>query len=68
MKVIKQRVYKVEYKRCYEDFVLVEADSIVEAMEVAKSSSLNLTDEEIIGVHTYIPVIKKLTKTITVEL
>lgn len=67
MKVIKQNVYRVEYNTGFADSVLVEADSIIEAMEVAKAY-YKLEDSNIRGVHTCTPVIKKLTKTVTVEL
>lgn len=68
MKVIKQNVYRVEYNTGYADqSVLVEADSIIEAMEVAKAY-YKLKDSDIEGVHTYTPVIKKSIKTVTVEL
>lgn len=67
MKVIKQNVYRVEYNTGFDSSVLVEADSIIEAMEVAKAY-YKLEDSNIRGVHTYTPVIKKLTKTVTVEL
>ena len=67
MKVIKQNVYRVEYNTGFDNSVLVEADSIIEAMEVAKAY-YKLEDSNIEGVHTYAPVIKKLTKTVTVEL
>lgn len=67
MKVIKQNVYEVEYNTGFKDSILVEADSIIEAMEVAKTYRI-LKDSDIKGVHIYRPVIKKLTKTVTVEL
>lgn len=67
MKVIKQNVYEVEYNTGFKDSMLVEADSIIEAMEVAKTYH-TLKDSDIKGVHIYRPVIKKLTKTVTVEL
>ena len=67
MKVIKQKVYRVEYNTGFDNSVLVEADSIIEAMEVAKAY-YKLEDSNIRGAHTYAPVIKKLTKTVTVEL
>lgn len=67
MKVIKQNVYRVEYNTGFDSSVLVEADSIIEAMEVAKAY-YKLEDSNIRGVHKYTPVIKKLTKTVTVEL
>lgn len=68
MKVIKQNVYRVEYHMsCADQSVLVEADSIIEALEVAKSY-YKLADSDIKGVHTYAPIIKKSIKTITVEL
>lgn len=69
MKVIKQNVYRVEYSAgCSNDYILVEADSIIEAMEVAKSYLISLKDRDIKGVQYYNSVIKKLTKTVTVEL
>lgn len=67
MKVIKQNVYRVEYNTGFDNSVLVEADSIIEAMEVAKAY-YKLKDSDIKGVHTYAPIIKKSIKTITVEL
>lgn len=66
MKVIKQSVYEVEYN-IVKDSILVKADSIMEAMEVAKTYH-SLKDSDIKGVHIYRPIIKKLTKTVTVEL
>lgn len=67
MKVIKQNVYEVEYNIGFKDSILVEADSIMEAMEVAKAY-YKLKDSDIKGVHTYTPIIKKSIKTVTVEL
>lgn len=68
MKVIKQSVYEIQYGINNSDYtILVEADSIIEAIDVAKTY-FNLKDLDIRGVHTYRPIIKKLTKTVTVEL
>lgn len=68
MKVIKQKVYKIEYNLDYSDIILVEADSMIEAIEVIKSYNPKLEDKNITSISSYCPVIKKLTKTVTVEL
>ena len=48
MKTIKQKLYRVQYSaECSTDSILVEADSIIEAMEVAKSHLNYLKDIEI---------------------
>lgn len=61
MKTIKQKLYRVQYSaECSTDSILVEADSIIEAMEVAKSHLNYLKDIEIEGVQSYTIVIKKI--------
>lgn len=68
MKTARQKTYKVELKwRNSTIEQLVEADSIIEATEVVKSHYEGLKDDDIIGVHTYSSVIKKLTKTLTID-
>lgn len=76
MKIIKQKVFKVEYKTKYESYLeeLVEADSFEEAIKISTEYHKNINDSEfqIKGIHTYInvlkPISKTVTKTITVEL
>ena len=76
MKIIKQKVFKVEYKTKYNSdlYELVEADSFEEAIKISTEYHKNNQDVDfqIKGIYIYInvlkPISKSVTKTITVEL
>lgn len=70
MKIVRQKAYKIEYKEngtSYNEYTLIEADSFEEALnifnEYNSKNTLSLT-----SISKYIPVLKSLTKTITVEI
>lgn len=68
MKTAEQNTYRVEFNYALRNIEqLVEADSIMEAIEIVKSYYDGVKDKDIIGVHIYSKIIKKLTKTITID-
>lgn len=76
MKIIEQKVYKVEFKtkKVNSDLALVEAESMLEALEIFTEyhKERNTPDFKIIGIREHINIIKAISKTvshtITVEL
>lgn len=66
MKVIKQNVYRVTYNSKYDSNreELVEANSLVEAIEVSTTYH-NEPDFKIKGVNEYMSILKPISKTIT---
>ena len=70
MKIVRQNAYKIEYKEngtSYNEYTLIEADSFEEALNIFNEyNSKNILS--LISISKYIPVLKSLTKTITVEI
>lgn len=70
MKIVRQNAYKIEYKEngtSYNEYTLIEADSFEEALNIFnKYNSKNTLS--LLSISKYIPVLKSLTKTITVEI
>ena len=66
MKVIVQKVYKIEYSTKYFGSVteLVEANSLVEAIEVSTAYH-NEPNFKIKGVNEYMSILKPISKTVT---
>lgn len=66
MKVIKQNVYRVTYNSKYDSNreELVEANSLVEAIEVSTAYH-NEPDFKIKGVNEYMSILKPISKTVT---
>ena len=69
MGIISCKVFRVEYKENkhdnYENAILVLADSMEEALDIFKEK---YPQYDIKGIHTYIPVIRRTTKTITIDI
>lgn len=69
MKTVKKNVFQVRYRMggC-EEYKLVEADYFTEAVDIISSYYENSSNFKILGIETSMPIIRALTKTITVEL
>lgn len=70
MKIVRQNTYKIEYKKngtSYNEYTLIEADSFEEALNIFNEYSSKNT-LSLLSISKYIPVLKSLTKTITVEI
>lgn len=70
MKIVRQNAYKIEYKEngtSYNEYTLIEADSFEEALNIFNEYNSKNT-LSLISISKYIPVLKSLTKTITVEI
>ena len=66
MGVISCNVFRVEYKEDnYDNAVLVLADSMEEALDIFKEKYPKYS---IKGIHTYVPIIRRTTKTITIDI
>lgn len=68
MRTEAQKVFQVAYRtknQGIEDWILVEADDFIEALDVFKS---HFKDYEVTEIRKFRDIIKPLTKTITVEL
>lgn len=76
MKAVEQKVYKVEFKtkEINSDLALVEAESMLEALEIFTEYHKNIRTSgfKIIGIREHMNIIKAISKTvnhtITVEL
>lgn len=70
MKIVRQNAYKIEYKEkgtSYNEYTLIEADSFEEALNIFNEYNSKNT-LSLLSISKYIPVLKSLTKTITVEI
>jgi hypothetical protein len=70
MKIVRQNTYKIEYKEngtSYNEYILIEADSFEEALNIFNEYNSKNT-LSLLSISKYIPVLKSLTKTITVEI
>lgn len=70
MKIVRQNAYKIEYKdngTSYNEYTLIEADSFEEALNIFNEYNSKNT-LSLLSISKYVPVLKSLTKTITVEI
>ena len=70
MKIVRQNAYKIEYKEkgtSYNEYTLIEADSFEEGLNIFNEYNSKNT-LSLLSISKYIPVLKSLTKTITVEI
>lgn len=71
MKIVQQNAYKIEYKEkgtSYNEYTLVEADSFEEALNIFNEYNSKKNTLSLLSISKHIPVLKSLTKTITVEI
>lgn len=71
MKIVQQNAYKIEYKEngtSYNEYTLIEADSFEEALNIFNEYNSKKNTLSLLSISKYIPVLKSLTKTITVEI